>query len=124
MSTSIYFDHEAALEYLMSTHVDEPRISAQNLLNDEGYCECCGVDFTGLDRDTLDEDRQTSLDPHPWTPGLDGDDPEAAEGRVDFDDDEGRTVLTVRVTSNGSGYIVHLDQLNDLDNVIIVHRNE
>lgn len=124
MNTNIYFDRDAALKELMWFHVDEGRVSAEGLLNDEGFCQCCGVDYTGLDRDARDDDQQTPLDPHPWTPGLDGDDPEAAEGRVDFDDDEGRTIATVRITHNGSGYIVHLDQLSDLDNVIIVHRNE
>lgn len=125
MSTNTYFDREDALDYHMSAHVDESPETADAILTDEGFCQCCGVDYTGLERDTTPADHQESpLDPHPWTPGMDGDDPEADEGKVDFDDDEGCTIATVRVTRLGNGYAVHIDQLSDLDNILIVHTNE
>lgn len=124
MNVNTYFDPESALKYHMSGHPGWSAASAQNMLQDDGFCECCAVDYTGLDRDDISEEDPTGpLEPHPWTPGLDGHDPAEAAGRVDFDDDEGRTIATVRITHTGRGYTVHIDQLSDTDNLIIIHSN-
>lgn len=41
--------------------------------------------------------------------------PEAEDfGRVDFDNERGRTVLTVHVTSGPTGYVVHIEDVYDL----------
>lgn len=53
------------------------------------------------------------LEPHPWLRTAEqGRDPRTAEpqdfGRVDFDDEEGRTVATVYVTRTPDGYALHV----------------
>lgn len=124
MSTKIYFDREEALAYLMEYHSDENREAAEALLNEDGYCRCCGVDYTGLDRDMISSATSgDALEPHPWQPGIDGDDAEYAAGRVDFQNTtDDRTVVQVRVTDVGAGvYKIHIDQLSDADQIVITH---
>ena len=127
MTTVTYYDRET-LEYHRHWHDhDTLEKTLDDLDQDDsgGYCRCCGVDYTGLNRDDLPDDYQEApLDPHPWTPGLNGDDPEYAQGCVDFDNEEGRTVATVRITRAGDGYAVYIDQMNDLDGLTIIHTNE
>lgn len=52
MNANTYFDREDALAGLLLGHIDETRASAEALLDDDGFCGCCGVDYTGQDRDT------------------------------------------------------------------------
>ncbi|MEA5456724.1 hypothetical protein SPF06_18530 [Sinomonas sp. JGH33] len=64
-------------------------------------------------------DRGDRLEPHPWVRGpiahpttglprvVNSDD----YGRVDFDDDEGATVLTAYVERSGDGYTLHLENV-------------
>lgn len=127
MSTLTYFDREAALDRLLAVHTDETRQSADDLLDDEGFCSCCTVDYAGLDRDGGDvigiyrEDELSGepLTSHPWRSDIIN-----HAGRVDFDNDEGRTIASVRMTRTGSGYAVIIDQMSDLDNLVIKHTNE
>lgn len=61
------------------------------------------------------------LEPHPWvqsrTVAMPGGLPRQTAtddyGRVDFDDDEGRTVLSVYVERAGNGYVLHISNLVD-----------
>ncbi|MGJ9374363.1 hypothetical protein [Nesterenkonia sp. CF4.4] len=128
MSTTTYFDREAALDYLQKWHTDEDRESAEDLLDDRGFCSCCGVDYAGLDRDAGDMTGQAGsgddldgepLTPVPWNPRIAN-----HAGRVDFDNDEGDSVASVRMVRAGSGYAVIIDQLSDTYNLIIKHTNE
>lgn len=125
MSTSTYFNRDAILAYHGRWHDLDTREEADSLLDEEGYCNCCGVDYTGLDRDDPDLHHQdTPLEPHPWAPGMAAYDSETTQGKVDFDDDEGTTIASVRITRTGGGYLVHIDQFNDRDNLVIVHTND
>lgn len=77
-------------------------------------------------RQTLTPYDRDRLEPHPWvevrgsaaTPihwcadGAGQPDPEDF-GRVDFDDDESRTVLTAYIAREGSGYVLHVENLLD-----------
>lgn len=64
-------------------------------------------------------DNGTRLEPHVWvrrgdvaTPGgLPRRVEENDYGRVDFDDDEGRTVLTLHVERTAEGYTLHVENL-------------
>lgn len=126
MSTTTYFDREAALDYLQTVHVDESRESAEDLLDDEGFCACCGVDYAGLDRDAGDMtgERIDVLNGEPLTSKPWRRDIINHADRVDFDNDEGETVATVRMVRSGGGYAVIIDQLSDVDRLIIQHTNE
>lgn len=126
MSTNTYFDREAALKDLMHWHEDEPRESAEDLLDDDGFCTCCGVDYAGLDRDAgdmtgerIDVLNGEPLPSNPWRRDIIN-----HADRVDFDNDEGETVATVRMVRSGGGYAVIIDQLSDVDRLIIKHTNE
>ena len=56
-------------------------------------------------------DTGTRLQPMPWrTQPANLPDPEEADryGRVDFDDDEGATLVTAYVEKTDSGYVMHI----------------
>jgi hypothetical protein len=56
------------------------------------------------DRNLTPYDRGTRLEPQLWPLG---DDPDSY-GRVDFDDEESRTILTAYVEREGDGYAMHV----------------
>lgn len=57
--------------------------------------------------------RGSAATPIRWcADGADQPDPEDF-GRVDFDDDESRTVLTAYIAREGSGYVLHVENLLD-----------
>lgn len=126
MSTLTYFDHEAALDRYLAFHTDRTRDEAKNFLDDEGFCTCCHVDYAGLDRDDvpMTEDRVDELAGEPLTALPWRRDIINHANRVDFDNDEGRTIASVRMTRTGSGYAVIIDQMSDLDNLVIKHTND
>lgn len=126
MSTNTYFDREAALDRFRAFHTDRPHEVADNFLDDEGFCTCCHADWAGLDRDDvephgapMDELNGEPLTSHTWPHNAGN-----QENRVDFDNDEGETVATVRMVRAGSGYAVIIDQLSDVYNLIVKHTND
>lgn len=126
MSTLTYFDREAALDRFRAFHTDRAPDVAENFLDDEGFCTCCHADWAGLDRDDTeigagppDDFAGEPLTSHTWPRNAGN-----QENRVDFDNDEGQTVATVRMVRAGSGYAVIIDQMSDLDNLVIKHTND
>lgn len=62
-------------------------------------------------------DTGARLQPKPWhTQPANLPDPEEVDryGRVDFDNDEGRTVLSAYVENTAAGYVLHIDNMSDL----------
>lgn len=73
-------------------------------------------------------DDGTRLEPHVWVRGdvaTPGGLPRRTEeddyGRVDFDDDEGRTVLTLYVERTTEGYTLHVENLSDALRIEVDH---
>ena len=61
------------------------------------------------DRNLTPYDRGTRLEPQLWPLG---DDPDSY-GRVDFDDEESRTILTAYVEREGDGYAMHVHGMGE-----------
>ena len=73
-------------------------------------------------------DNGTRLEPHVWVRGdvaTPGGLPRRTEeddyGRVDLDDDEGRTVLTLYVERTAEGYTLHVENLTDSLRIEVDH---
>ena len=73
-------------------------------------------------------DNGTRLKPHVWVRGdvaTPGGLPRRTEeddyGRVDLDDDEGRTVLTLYVERTAEGYTLHVENLTDSLRIEVDH---
>lgn len=49
-------ERDDCIAYWYECHVDEPQGTHEDLLSDDFMCDCCGVDFSGYDRDLLNED--------------------------------------------------------------------
>ena len=75
-------------------------------------------------------DNGTRLEPHVWVRGdvaTPGGLPRRTEeddyGRVDLDDDEGRTVLTLYVERTAEGYTLHVENLTDSLRIEVDHED-
>lgn len=120
MTTITYYDRET-LEYHRTWHEhDTIGQTLDDLDQDEpgGHCRCCGVDYTGLNRD--DDDTSIPLAALA-DDATDADDPDLVG--ADFIDED-RIVATVRIARTGNGYTVTIKQDGDLDALTIEQTND